>query len=215
MKLSRQIFVQLFFIALTLLILFPALAFEQIKKGQTVVVACKKAVIHSQPTGLSSVIGEALFGKELKITALEGLFELPNSDFSSKSRLENQASVQQSGDSGVDKITPEQYTRASWIGVGDSRFISGSCVVSKALFESQSIERAKEKVKKLNIAKGKRNFSEDEEGELRAMRGAAGTAIAGRADFKLTDKHITAAQGAFNLEDLSAFRREGRLGEFR
>ena len=215
MKMSRQILVQLFFIALTLFILFPALAFEQIKKGQTVVVACKKAVIHSQPTGLSSVIGEALFGQELKVAALEGLFVLPDSDFSSKSRLENQASAQQGGDTDVDKITPEQYTRASWIGVGDSRFISGSCVVSKTLFESQTIERAKEKVKKLNIAKGKRNFSEDEEGELRAMRGAAGTAIAGRADFKLTDKHIRAAQGAFNLKGLSAFRREGRLGEFR
>ena len=97
MKLSRQIFVQLFFIVLTLLILFPAQAFEQIKKGQTVVVACKKAVIHSQPTGLSSVIGEALFGQELKVAALEGLFELPDSDFSSKSRLENQASAQQGG----------------------------------------------------------------------------------------------------------------------
>ena len=214
MKILWKIFRQGFLCFIILLNVPAAFAFEQITVGQTVFVACEKTPIHSRPTGLSSVVGESKFGEKHTVAKLEALFELPNSDFSSKRQLENEYEMNKDTP-GYEPVTKKQYTRAAWIGIGDGRFLSGSCLVSKSLFGSQTIEKSKEKLKKLNIAKGKRGFSEDESGDLRAMRGAAGKAKAGRANYKVADEHITASQGEFDLGTLESFRREGKLGEFK
>ena len=214
MRVLMQIFGQIILFLTVILNVPIAFAFEQLTTGQTVFVACERTAIHSRPTGLSSVVGEAKFGEKHTVAKLEALFELPSSDFSSKRQLENEYEMNKDTP-GYEPVTKKQYTRAAWIGIGNGRFLSGSCLVSKSLFGSQTIEKSKEKLKKLNIAKGKRGFSEDESGDLRAMRGAAGKAKAGRANYKVADEHITAAQGEFDLGTLESFRREGKLGEFK
>ena len=50
---------------------------------------------------------------------------------------------------------------------------------------------------------------------MRAMRGAAGGATGGKANFNLIDILITGSQGKVSVESLTEFRRSGRLGEFK
>ena len=90
-----------------------------------------------------------------------------------------------------------------------------SCLVGKKLFDEQTLEIAEEKVVAIITKKAKRNFSEEEDGDLRAMRGAAGKAAGGKADFATIDKLISNAQGQLDPAEQKAFRQAGRRGEFK
>ena len=50
---------------------------------------------------------------------------------------------------------------------------------------------------------------------MTAMRGAAGKAKGGKADYEAMDALISAAQGSFDLGSHETFRRNGKLGEFK
>ncbi|MDF1746992.1 MAG: hypothetical protein P1V19_25095, partial [Gimesia sp.] len=62
--------------------------------------------------------------------------------------------------------------------------------------------------------KAKRNFSEDESGDMTAMRGAAGKAKGGKADYETIDKLANAVKGTFNFDAHNQFRQQGSLGEY-
>jgi len=72
-----------------------------------------------------------------------------------------------------------------------------------------------EKVEKIASGKAKRNFSEDESGDMTAMRGAAGKAKGGPADYAKIDKFIDNSQGIVDFNNLIEFRKVGKLGEFK
>ena len=89
-------------------------------------------------------------------------------------------------------------------------------MVSEKNFAEQTIERSEEKVAALASGKAKRNFSEDEdEGDLRAVRGAAGGAKGGKANFELAGSLISQSQGVYSYQLLMDFRKAGGLGEFK
>jgi hypothetical protein len=77
------------------------------------------------------------------------------------------------------------------------------------------MEIAENKVAAVVTTKAKRNFSEDEDGDLRAMRGAAGRAVGGKANFAAIDQLINDAQGRINPATERAFRQSGYLGEYK
>jgi len=192
----------------------PSLAFERFETGQTVLVACQNVNIMQAADSFSPVVGALKFGDKITIAKLHASFELPDSDFSSKAQLEVQAKAA-AGDGEPEPVKPASYTRSAWIEMAANQFVSAACLVSDENFADQTMERAEEKVASLSSGKAKRNFSEDEDGDMRAMRGAAGKAKGGKANFELIDDLIVNAQGRMNLSDLKAFRQSGRLGEFK
>ena len=81
--------------------------------------------------------------------------------------------------------------------------------------DGQDENIAKEKVEKIASGKAKRNFSEEESGDMTAMRGAAGGAKGGPADYPTIDKFIKNSQGLINFDKIVEFRKIGKLGEFK
>jgi hypothetical protein len=192
-----------------------AFAIEQLAVGDSVRIACENAPVYGQPSAFGVPSAGIAFGETVRINALEGAFELPDSDFKSKKKLEQQAK-NMAGEGTPREIEAEEYTRYSWADVGSSRFVPTSCLVSEKNFGDQTIERAEEKVADLASGKAKRNFSEDEEeGDLRAVRGAAGGAKGGAADYDKIDRLIGHAQGVYDPSSLMAFRKAGGLGEYK
>jgi len=191
-----------------------AYAIEQLSAGDRVRVACTSAPVYSAPSAFGMPGGSIEFGKTVTISALEGAFELPDSDFQSKKQLELQSESREGEE--PPKVEVERYTRYSWAEIGSSRFIPTSCLVSEKNFGDQTIKRAEEKVRELASAKAKRNFSENEdEGDLRAVRGAAGGAKGGAADYATIVRLIEHAQGVYDQSTLMVFRQAGGLGEYK
>jgi hypothetical protein len=190
-------------------------AFEIFNEGESAKVACKSVKVMDAPSSFARQLDKKKFGDSIKIETLERVFELPDSNFSSKKKLEEQAKQMARGENEPKKIEKSEYTRAAWVGLGKGKYISASCIVSEKNFSDQTIEKAEEKIASFASDKAKRNFSEDEGGDMRAMRGAAGGATGGKANFNLIDILITGSQGKVSVESLTEFRRSGRLGEFK
>jgi hypothetical protein len=190
-------------------------AVERLRVGDSVRIACESAPVYGGPSAFGVPVAGIGFGETVKINSLAGAFELPDSDFSSRKKLEQQAQSM-AGEGTPREVKPEEYTRHSWAEVGSSQFVPTSCLVSEKNFDDQTIERAEEKVAELSSGKAKRNFSEDEEeGDLRAVRGAAGGAKGGAADYDKIDRLIGQAQGIYDPSSLMAFRKAGGLGEYK
>ena len=193
-----------------------AFAFEKVAVGSTMYNACKNLHVHEKPTAFSNKAKTIIFGKQLQVKGLERQFELPDSDFSSKKSLTLKEESDASGaDRDAQPIDPKEYTRAAWVKIGDGQFVSNSCLVSKGNLDGQDEKVASEKVEKIASGKAKRNFSEDESGDMTAMRGAAGKAKGGPADYAKIDKFINNSQGIVDLNNLIEFRKVGKLGEFK
>ncbi len=199
-----------------ILISFNVYAFEKVSVGSIMYNACKNLYVHEKPTAFSKKISTIKFGQQIKVQGLERKFELPDSDFSSKKSLTlKEESAASSEDRDKNPIDPEDYTRAAWIKINVKQFVSNSCLVSKRNFDGQDEKIAKEKVEKIASGKAKRNFSEEESGDMTAMRGAAGGAKGGPADYQTIDKFIKNSQGLINFDNILEFRKIGKLGEFK
>ena len=181
-------------------------AFEKIAVGERFIVACESAAIHNSPSAFSKGAGNVNFGDQISVTELAEGFELPDSDYSSEYVL---------SENYFKEVEPEEYTRYAWVGIGDGRFISNSCLVRGENFKNETFEKAEEKVKKIASGKGKKGFSQEEDGDLKAMKGAAGAAKGGRANFPKIDELIEQSQGATGRAELKLFRENGKLGEFK
>ena len=188
--------------------------FERFDSGDTAHVACEDLVVYEKPTTFARPVKSLKFGAKVKVAGLESLFELPSTDYSSKKFLEQQEQADAENAGRRPKpIPPEKYTRAAWLKV-ESGYVAASCLVTSDLIGSQTKEEVLGRVEKLAAGKAKRNFSEDESGDMTAMRGAAGKAKGGKADYETLDSFINAAQGSFDLGAHEEFRKSGRLGEF-
>ena len=205
-------------LAVTFSIVFhpAAQAVEQFSVGNNVRVACQNMAVYAAPSAMGVPVSRLGFGTSLSVQSLNSPYLLPDSDYKSKKKLEQQAKSM-AGEEGKPRIIkPEEYTRHSWVGIGASEFVPASCLVSEKNFDAQTIERAEEKVAALASGKAKRNFSEEEEeGDMRAVRGAAGSAKGGVADYAGIDSIIGQSQGIYDPVALMEFRKVGGLGEFK
>ena len=207
---------QFFIIVFGVFYSFKAFAFEKVSVGSTMYNACKSLHVHEKPTAFSKKVKTITFGKQIEVKGLERQFELPDSDFSSKKSLTLKEESDASGaDRDAQPIDPKEYTRAAWVKIGAGQFVSNSCLVSKGNLDGQDEKVASEKVEKIASGKAKRNFSEDESGDMTAMRGAAGKAKGGPADYAKIDKFINNSQGIIDFNNLIEFRKVGKLGEFK
>ncbi len=207
---------QFFIIVFGVFYSFKAFAFEKVSVGSTMYNACKSLHVHEKPTAFSKKVKTITFGKQIEVKGLERQFELPDSDFSSKKSLTLKEESDASGaDRDAQPIDPKEYTRAAWVKIGAGQFVSNSCLVSKGNLDGQNEKVASEKVEKIASGKAKRNFSEDESGDMTAMRGAAGKAKGGPADYKTIDNFITNSQGKIDFIKMMDFRKSGSCGEFK
>ena len=191
-------------------------AYEKFMIGRTVNVACKSIRIHMAPSGFSKVSKEMKFGNRVKITSFEGMFELSKTDESSKIQLEAQNHAF-GDDNHKEKINPKDYTRASWVGLQGGGYTSAACLLPDYLFESateeQMLQKARAKIKNLKLTTAQKNFSENEEGDLVAMKGAAGGVAVGKPNYKMVDDYIRKSQGLAPFKEVMAFRQNGGLGK--
>jgi hypothetical protein len=192
-----------------------AVGFERLNVGDTAFVACKNIFVHKKPSVFSTKIRTLKFGDGLNVIGLTKLFTLPASDASSKETLEREEEDDaEQEDREIRPISSELYTRASWLQFTNG-YSPASCFVTKQLMKTQTIEKTKQKVNALSAKQAKRNFSEDEKGDMTAMRGVAGKAKGAQADYVKVDELIGENQQKLDSEIFQAFRRNGRLGEFR
>lgn len=192
-----------------------AVGFERLNAGDTVFVACKNIFVHKKPSVFSAKIKTLKFGDRLNVIGLTKLFTLPASDASSKETLEREEEDDaEQEDREIRPVSAELYTRASWLQFTNG-YSPASCFVTKQLMKTQTIEKVKQKVNALSAKQAKRNFSEDEKGDMTAMRGVAGKAKGAQADYVKVDELIKENQQKLDSGIFQAFRRNGRLGEFR
>ena len=192
-----------------------ATAFEKLTSGQQAHIACKNVSVYSAPTAFSPMSGGKVFGDVVIITKLTGMFTLPDSDYQSRKKLEQASARARKQGQTPQTITKADYTRPTWAQIGTQQYVPASCLVGAALFKEQVMETAEKKVAAVITTKAKRNFSEEEDGDLRAMRGAAGEAVGGKANFAAIDQLIADAQGRLNPTAQQAFRQAGHLGEYK
>ena len=81
--------------------------------------------------------------------------------------------------------------------------------------KTQTPENVKKRVEALSAQQAKKNFSEDEAGDMTAMRGVAGKAKGAQANYGKVDRLIEANEKNLDYEKIQFFRKNGRLGEFR
>lgn len=192
-----------------------AVGFERLNAGDTVFVACKNIFVHKKPSVFSAKIKTLKFGDRLNVIGLTKLFTLPASDASSKETLEREEEDEaEQEDREIRPVSAELYTRASWLQFTNG-YSPASCFVTKQLMKTQTIEKVKQKVNALSAKQAKRNFSEDEKGDMTAMRGVAGKAKGAQADYVKVDELIGENQQKLDSGIFQAFRRNGRLGEFK
>ena len=114
-----------------------------------------------------------------------------------------------------DKAIPEEkFMRAAWLQF-DEGYVPASCAASESLFKTQTEREVAKRVESLNLDGTNKNFSEDESGDMTAMRGAAGRTKGGKADYDMIDALIRSNQGITSVRALEEFRREGMLGEYK
>jgi len=192
-----------------------ATAFEKLTSGQQAHIACKNVPVYSAPTTFSPTIGNKAFGDVVTISKLAGMFALPDSDYQSRKKLEQASARARKQGQTPQTITKADYTRPTWAQIGTKHYVPASCLVGAALFKEQVMETTEKKVAAVITNKAKRNFSEEEDGDLRAMRGAAGKAVGGKANFAAIDQLIADAQGRLDPTAQQSFRQSGHLGEYK
>ena len=191
------------------------LAIEKLKTGQDVFVACTEVHAHEAMSKFSPILRKLDFGQKIKIIELLGKFYLPDSDYSSKQKLQEAYNRAVKQNLEAKQVSEADYSRHTWAKIQDGSFVPTSCLVGEKLFLEQTVDLAEKKVANIITMKAKRNFSDDEQGDMRAMRGAAGKALGGSANFEMLDLIIEDSYNRSNNISFRDFRKSGHLGEFK
>mgnify|MGYP001239910276 CR=1 FL=1 len=191
------------------------LAIEKLETGQDVFVACTEVQAHEAMSKFSPILRELDFGQRIKIIELLGKFYLPDSDYSSKQKLQEAYKRAVNQNLEAKAVTEADYSRHIWAKIQDGSFVPTSCLVGEKLFLEQTVDLAEKKVANIITMRAKRNFSDDEQGDMRAMRGVAGKALGGSANFKMLDLIIEDSYDRLNNISFREFRKSGHLGEFK
>lgn len=190
-------------------------AFEPIKIGDQVYVACERIAAYPRPSVYSSALIDLKFGASFTVTGLQHMFALPSTDFSSREHLEKLEMDDAKREGRRPKAIPEEkFMRAAWLQFRGG-YVPASCAVTKSLFKTQTESEVTKRIESLNLVGTNKNFSEDESGDMTAMRGAAGRTRGGKADYEMIDSLIRSNQRIISSQALEEFRREGMLGEYK
>ena len=195
---------------LTVFFVWPINA-EQFYVGNTVYNVCMRLPVLEAPDRDAAMIGVMRYGDSAHVASVHGRYELPDSDPSSEASQRARLPDRNEDDLLLETL----FRRVSWAGLTGKGYASASCLVKQELFPKQQPGLAQEKVATLNSGAGKRGFSEEEEGDLVAMRGAAGKAKRVVPNQTSADGYLEAYFAQYELQDNTEFRRQGGLAEFK
>ena len=187
---------------------------ERLYVGNSVFNACKSIPVLSAPNPDSQVVGQLSFGESVKVRSHEGIYELPDSDAQSLARQKKRSSSRNDEDGGKE-IKPHTYKRPAWIGIGNNKFVIAACLVDGDLIKKQDPEQSMAKIASIDgSSKAKKGFTEEEEGDVVAMKGAAGKAISGKPQIGSMNDYLAGLFAVDTRAQLEGFRKEGKLGEY-
>ena len=186
---------------------------ERLYVGNSVFNACKSIPVLSAPNPDSRVVRQLSFGESVKVQSHEGVYELPDSDAQSLARQKKRSSGSRNEDD-AKAINPNTYKRPAWIGIGNNEFVIAACLVDADLMKKQNPEQAKARLASLKGVKVKKGFTEEEEGDVVVMKGAAGKAKKGVAQTGSIDDYLAGLSAVDTRGQLGSFRKEGKLGEY-
>ena len=187
---------------------------ERLYVGKSAFNACKSIPVLSAPNPDSQVVGQLSFGESVKVRSHEGVYELPDSDAQSLARQKKRSSSRNDEDGGKE-INPNSYKRPAWIGIGKNKFVIAACLIDADLIKKQDPEQSKAKVASIaGSSKAKKGFTDDEEGDVVVMKGAAGKAVSGRPQIGSMNDYLAGLFAVNTRAQLESFRKEGKLGEY-
>ena len=187
---------------------------ERLHKGNTAFNACKSIPVLSAPNPDSQVVGQLSFGESVKVRSHEGVYELPDSDAQSLARQKKRSSGSRNEDD-AKAINPNTYKRPAWIGIGNNKFVIAACLVDADLIKKQDPEQSMAKVASIDgSSKAKKGFTEEEEGDVVVMKGAAGKAKSGKPQIGSMNDYLAGLFAVDTRAQLEGFRKEGKLGEY-
>jgi beta-barrel assembly-enhancing protease len=183
---------------------------EQFYVKNTVFNACEQLPVFAAPSVDSDIVGNLSFGESARVVSVHGKYQLPDSDPSSEASQEKRLGQN------ADGLLPGLFNRDEWAGLEGLGYASAACLYKEEKFQDQRPNIAEEKISRMSsAARAKRGFSEEEQGDLTAMRGAAGKAKRGKADQSAADSYVSSSLATFSLDNEIEFRRNGGLGEFK
>ena len=183
---------------------------EQFYVGNTVYNACLNLPLFESPDRDARVLGLMKFGDSANVASVHGKYELPDSDPASEAA--QRARLPDRNEE--DLLNSNLFRKISWAGLSGKGYASSSCLVKREFFAKQQPALAQAKIAQLSSGAGKRGCSEEEEGDLVAMQGAAGKAKRVLPNEGSAKDYLSAFFATYEFSDNTAFRQRGGLGEF-
>jgi len=185
------------------------------EREKSLIMACKHLPLHSEVSGYSKPTALIGFGTPVQVTSFEKFIKVLI--------VQTDDEADDIADGTDDEMfhpekPPEYEEIPTWANIevkGQTGHVPVRCLVTKEVFKRQAPESALKKATVADLKGGGRGFSEEEEGDLVAMRGAGGEAKGGKANYERLDKLLKKAPEYNPQPVLEEFRRNGQLGEFR
>ena len=206
---STKVFV-VTLLSVVLLVPFSVVYAEQFYVGNTVYNACLNLPLFESPDRDARVLGLMKFGDSANVGSVHGKYELPDSDPASEAA--QRARLPDRNEE--DLLNSNLFRKISWAGLSGKGYANASCLVKKEFFSKQQPALAQAKIAQLSSGTGKRGFSEEEEGDLVAMQGAAGKAKRVVPNEGSAKEYLNAFFAIYEFSDNTVFRQQGGLGEF-
>ena len=213
LKMSPSVF-YVFFLFFTLFnFLFINSVKAQEEREKSLIMACKYLPLHTEISGFSQPTALVGFGTPVQVTSFEKFIKvLIVQDECDEDYDQNCADNKRTENS------PEYEEVPTWANIkvkDKTGYVPIRCLVTEEVFKRQAPESALKKATVADLKGGSRGFSEEEEGDLVAMRGAGGKAKGGKANYERLDKLLKKAPEYNPQPVLEEFRRNGQLGEFK
>jgi hypothetical protein len=211
LNVSASIF-NFFFLFLTLFnFLFLNSVMAQEEREKSLIMACKYLPLHADLSGYSQPSALVGFGTPVQVMSFEKFIKVLIVQ-------EECDEYEQTCDDQGTENTPEYEEVPTWANIkvkDKTGYVPIRCLVTKEVFKRQAPESALKKATVADLKGGSRGFSEEEEGDLVAMRGAGGKAKGGKANYERLDKLLKKAPEYNPQPAFEEFRRNGQLGEFK
>jgi len=215
LEISPRAFYVFFLFLILFYFLFINLANAQTEREKSLIMACKYLPLHAEVSGFSQPTALVGFGTPVQVTSFEKFIKvlIVQTD-------DEADDIADGTDDGMfhPEKPPEYEEIPTWADIevkGQTGHVPVRCLVTKEVFKRQAPESALKKATVADLKGGGRGFSEEEEGDLVAMRGAGGEAKGGKANYERLDKLLKKAPEYNPQPVLEEFRRNGQLGEFK
>ena len=208
--------VKYFTVLILIIFISSVTANAETEREKALINACKVLPLHSEFSGYSSPKALIGFGTPIQVTSFEKYIKV----LIVQEPCDEDEQTCDDEEDGVVKTekAPEYEEIPTWanIEVSDkSGFVPLRCLVTKDVFKRQAPAAALKKATVAELKGGSRGFSEEEDGDLVAMRGAGGKVKGGKANYERLDKILKQAPEYNPQPVLLEFRKTGLLGEFK